>query len=242
MGNRIPLPEEPIADMDAVIQYDKGARCYIMPEYKYFVRKILKRGIRGGRVLDIGTGSGRLAIELAKAKNCHFDIVAFDISENMIRKARENARRYGVEDKISFLVSTAVALPFADNSFDLAISYASLHHWLKPVAVFDEIARVTKETGYAIVRDNKRVYQKPVWRALIWLVSRFMNRRHRENWPKALLASYTIPEVREILSQSKLRDYRVSSDFVFIDLCIESPGGIRKSTSRTSDSIIPAPL
>jgi methylase of polypeptide subunit release factors len=58
MGDRIPLPEEPIADMDAVIQYDKGAKYYIMPEYKYFVKKILRKGIKSGRILDIGTGSG----------------------------------------------------------------------------------------------------------------------------------------------------------------------------------------
>ena len=222
MGARIPLPEEPIADMDAVIQYDKGARYYMMPEYKYFIRKVLRKGIRSGRVLDIGTGSGRLAIELAKAKGCHFDIIALDISENMVEKARENARRSGVENRIKFMVATASALPFADSSFDLIISYASLHHWHQPVTVFNEVTRVTKETGYAVIRDNKRVYQNPVWRALIWLISRFMNKRHRENWPKALLASYTIPEVHEILGRSQLRDYRVSSDFVFIDLCIES--------------------
>jgi ubiquinone/menaquinone biosynthesis C-methylase UbiE len=233
MGDRIPLSQEPIADMDAVIQYDKGARLYMMPEYKYFVRKILKRGIRSGRVLDIGTGSGLLAIELAKAKDCHFDIVALDISKNMISKARENARRYGVENRIKFLVATAAALPFADNSFDLVMSYASLHHWSEPVAVFDEVARVTKATGYAIIRDNKRVYQSQVWKVIIWLISRFMNKRHRENWPKAILASYTIPEISRILCGSRLRNHRVSSDFVFIDLCIESPRNRPKNWSKS---------
>ncbi|MBI4296066.1 MAG: class I SAM-dependent methyltransferase [Chloroflexi bacterium] len=223
MSERIPLPEEPIADMEAVIQYDRGARYYIMPEYKYFVRKILKKGIRSGRVLDIGTGSGRLAIELAKVKDCHFDIIALDVSENMIRRARENARRCGVEKRITFMVATAAALPFADGSFDLVISYASLHHWFQPVTVFDEVARVTKDTGQAIIRDNKRVYQDPAWRGLIWMASRFMNKRHRENWPKAILASYTIPEVNDLLRRSQLRNYRVSSDFVLIDLCVEAP-------------------
>ena len=225
MAKRIPLPEEPIADMDAVIQYDKGAKCYIMPEYKYFVRKILRKGIREGRVLDIGTGSGLLAVELAKAKGCHFDIVAIDISENMIKRAIENARQAGVENNIKFLVSTAAALPFADKSFDCVMSYASLHHWLEPVAVFNEVERVVKASGGFIIRDNKRVYQNPFWKSIIWIVSRFMNKRHRENWPKAILASYTIPEVKEILGKSKLRDWRVSSDFVLIiDLCIESRG------------------
>ena len=223
MGERIPLPQEPIADMDAVIQYDSGAKCYIAPEYKYFVWKIKRKGIRNGTVLDIGTGSGLLAIELAKAENCRFDIVAVDISENMIRKARENARHAGVEDKIKFLVSTAAALPFSDNSFDLVMSYASLHHWFKPVAVFDEIERVVKKTGSFIIRDNKRVYQNPLFKPAIWVISRFMNKRHRENWPKALLASYTIQEIKDILVKSKLKNWRVVSDFLrIIDLSIES--------------------
>ncbi len=221
MGERVPLLEEPIADPEAVVQYDKGARRYMVPEYKYFVRKVLAKGIRRGRVLDIGTGSGLLAVELAKAGRGDFDIVALDISENMIKKAVENAARCGVADRIEFVTATAAALPFPDGSFDLVISYASLHHWFQPDAVFHEIARVIKPSGQAIIRDNKRVYQNPLWRAAIWLVSRFMNRRHRENWPKAILAGYTIPEVRDILCKAGLTDYRVRSDFVFIDLCVE---------------------
>ena len=209
--------------MDDVIQYDRGAKCYILPEYKYFVWKILRKGIRGGKVLDMGTGSGLLAIELAKAKGCHFDITAVDISENMIKRAVDNAKQAGVEDKVRFLVSTAAALPFPDNSFDLVMSYASLHHWLEPVTVFNEVERVVKKSGSFIIRDNKRVYQNPFLKSVIWFISRFMNKRHRENWPKAILASYTISEVKEIIKKSQLRNCRVTSDFVYIiDLCIES--------------------
>ena len=103
-SNRIPLEQEPIAEMDAIIQYDKGAKYYMMPEYKYFVHKILSRGIRGGRVLDIGTGSGLLALELAKAKGCHFDITALDISPNMIKKSKENAINAVINIEIRLLL------------------------------------------------------------------------------------------------------------------------------------------
>jgi ubiquinone/menaquinone biosynthesis C-methylase UbiE len=222
MQKRIPLTQEPIAEMDAVVQYDKGARLYILPEYKYFVWKILRRGIRSGRVLDIGTGSGRLAIELAKARGCDFEITGLDVSANMLKVAQENARQAGVGKKIDFVLANASALPFPDHSFDLVMSYASLHHWFHPAQVFDEAYRVTRPQGSLIIRDNQRINDNPFWAAFIWTLSRFMNKRHRDNWPKAITASYTVPEVREIMRRSRVKDYRVVTDFIKFDVSVET--------------------
>jgi hypothetical protein len=104
------------------------------------------------------------------------------------------------------------------------MSYASLHHWFHPVAVFNETQRVAKENGGIVIRDNKRVYGNPFWKAFIWSISRFMNKRHRDNWPKAILASYTIPEIKELLKESRLKNYQIKSDFFFFDLSIEARG------------------
>jgi ubiquinone/menaquinone biosynthesis C-methylase UbiE len=226
MVERIPLTQEPLSEKGVVSQYDKGARLYIMPEYKYFVWKILHRGIKRGKVLDIGTGSGRLAIELAKARGGDFEIIGLDISEDMLERARENAREAQVEDKIQFVLATAADLPFPDHSFDLVMSYASLHHWFQPGEVFNEAQRVTRNGGNFIIRDNQRVYGNRFWEIFIWLISRFMNKRHRDNWPKAIMASYTIPELKAILQKSGLKNYKLGTDFIKFDICVES---LRKS-------------
>ena len=198
-----------------------------MPEYKYFVWKILRAGIRRGRVLDIGTGSGRLAIELAKAGNCDFEITALDISPDMLERAEQNIRRAGLQDKIKLVLATASRLPFPDQSFDLVMSYASLHHWFEPVQVLNESQRVAKSEGSIIIRDNQRVYGNPFWEAFIWTISRFMNKRHRDNWPKAILASYTVPEVKAMVKRSNMKDCRVVTDFIKFDVSIEAIRKIR---------------
>lgn len=219
---RVPLAKEPIDEIDEVEQYDKGARLYIWPLYKHFVWKILKRRVRGGWVLDIGTGPGLLPLELANVKNNGYRIVGLDISETMIRKAHENAKLAKAEDKVQFIIATAAHLPFADNSLDLVISNASFHHWTEPVQVFNEIERVTRKEGAIIIRDSRRLPPNLFWKTFMFFVTLFMNKSHKEAWPKAIYAAYTLPEAREILKKSRLRPWKLFIDLMFIDLCIES--------------------
>jgi len=220
---RIPLDKEPLDGKDAVRQYDKGARYYMLPEYRYFIRKILKRGIRGGRVLDIGTGSARLAMELAKEKKTDFHITGLDISKDMLELAKHNIKKAGLEHRIDLVEASADNMPFPDDTFDLVMSYASLHHWVNPAAVFREAERVVKKNGAVIIRDNRRVYGNPFWEVFIWTLRLFMNKRHRDNWPGVIRASYTIPEIKEIITRSGLVNYRIGTDFITFDLCVETP-------------------
>jgi ubiquinone/menaquinone biosynthesis C-methylase UbiE len=176
---RVPLNEESIVGIETVACYDEYSGIYLTPEYRYFLWKLLHRDIQGGLVLDIGTGSGRLVVALAKSKDRKFKVIGLDISPDMLQRARENTRKARIENKVEFVLATADSLPFAHRSFDLVIRYASLHHWLDPMIVLNETQRVIKENGYIIIRDNRRVYGSPFWGSFIRIFTRFMNKYHQ---------------------------------------------------------------
>jgi ubiquinone/menaquinone biosynthesis C-methylase UbiE len=72
---------------------------------------------RGKRVLDIGTGDGRLALGTAASAR---EVVGLDPDPEAIRGARSNARRAGARNA-RFVVGPAQELPFPDGSFDVVI-------------------------------------------------------------------------------------------------------------------------
>jgi ubiquinone/menaquinone biosynthesis C-methylase UbiE len=71
------------------------------------------------RVLDIGCGPGSTACLIAEQYGSQ--VHGIDISEVMIAKAKERARRQGLMDMVEFRVGDAFELPFEDDSFDAAI-------------------------------------------------------------------------------------------------------------------------
>jgi arsenite methyltransferase len=71
------------------------------------------------RVLDVGCGGGNTACLIAEQYGSH--VQGIDISEVMIAKAKERARRRGLEDTVEFRVADAFELPFEDDTFDVVI-------------------------------------------------------------------------------------------------------------------------
>jgi ubiquinone/menaquinone biosynthesis C-methylase UbiE len=191
----------------------------MMPIYRWFAAKVARMNPAGKRVLDIGTGSGLLAIELAKARP-DWQIIGTDISKDMLKIARENASREGVGDRIDFWEYSAEALPFDSDYFALVTSNASLHLWTEPLKVFKEIARVTALGGYCLIWDNLRVTTlSPLLRWLGWVMG--MNKAQRRLWLQAIQSSYTIGEAKALLKKSALQDARVTINPGLVELCIQ---------------------
>jgi ubiquinone/menaquinone biosynthesis C-methylase UbiE len=65
----------------------------------------------------------------------------------MLEQARAQAARRGVQDTIEFVESDVTALQFADNSFDLCVTYNGLHCLPDPRAALGDLTRVLKPGG-----------------------------------------------------------------------------------------------
>ena len=135
----------------AAIFYDAiPARILKKPEGK--IADDIVEKIRSGTIVDLGSGTGYLAIKIAK-KAPGLQVYGIDLSRQMVKIARRHAQ--GVEN-VRFEFGNAAALPFEDDSIDFIVSTGSLHHWNKPVKVFDECYRVLKKDGEGWIYDPCR--------------------------------------------------------------------------------------
>ena len=111
--------------------------------------------VHEGKLLEIGPGPGYVSIYIAKILS-EIKIIGLDISDAMIEIAKKNTNKYGLSKRIEFRKGDASKMPFQDSSFDFVISSGSLHHWAKPVEVFNEIYRVLKPGCKALISDLRK--------------------------------------------------------------------------------------
>ena len=103
----------------------------------------------GARVLEVASGPGLLAIELARSER--LTVVGLDVSQTMVEIAIENAAREGVA--VKFEHGDVAQLPFADGSFDLVVCQAAFKNFSEPRRALDEIYRVLAPGGRAEIDD-----------------------------------------------------------------------------------------
>jgi ubiquinone/menaquinone biosynthesis C-methylase UbiE len=103
----------------------------------------------GAAVLEVAPGPGYLAIELAKRGP--YRVAGLDISRSFVRMAAENARRAGVP--VDFRHGNASAMPFDPDSFDLLVCRAAFKNFSEPVEALNEMHRVLKPGGEALIFD-----------------------------------------------------------------------------------------
>jgi ubiquinone/menaquinone biosynthesis C-methylase UbiE len=138
--------------------------------YELVARDIIKY-CPAGRLLDIGTGPGRLLLELAEHSK-QLQITGIDISAAMVKRALANLKRAGYNGKIEVREGAAEKLPFSDNYFEAVVSTGAIHHWKDPGACLNDIHRVLRPGGYVLLYDLVRHTPQKIRQEFSWKFGR----------------------------------------------------------------------
>ena len=136
-------------------------------------------------ILDMATGTGDVALKLAEIYP-DADIKGVDLSEGMLAVAREKAVAAGMQERISFVQSDCLALPFADDSFDVLTIAYGVRNFENLMKGFKEFFRVLRPGGKCMILELSRPENKLIRvgydlysRTLIPLVGRLVSRDRR---------------------------------------------------------------
>jgi ubiquinone/menaquinone biosynthesis C-methylase UbiE len=153
------------------------------------------------RALEIGCGAGFVAAHLGTSHE--LTVVGTDVDPEQI----EIAKTYHHEnEQLTFIEADATELPFADNEFDMVLSFHVLHHIGDWQRALEEISRVLRPQGYFILYDfaysrlTVNLLKRLVKRYGIYtiddvtdfLTSQNFEVRHREKSREAVLKNYSL--------------------------------------------------
>jgi ubiquinone/menaquinone biosynthesis C-methylase UbiE len=132
------------------------------PDYQNYYQKLngLRRKVArdlpikpGMHILDVATGSGFFAIEVAGCDSS-LKITGFDIAGTDIRNATKNIKKEGLDDRIEILQMDATRMSFPSEKFDMAVNFTGLEdiHMTRGRAgvlkTFHEVSRVLKPDSF----------------------------------------------------------------------------------------------
>src|SRR5271154_6023978 len=130
--------------------YDRTTRKG-MPEIQALAIRVAAAIPPSAQVLEVAPGPGFLSIELAKRG---LPVRAVDISRTFVDIARRNAAAEGVN--VRFELGNAAALPVEDASVDFVVCRAAFKNFTEPLKALQEMRRVLRPGGKALVIDMRR--------------------------------------------------------------------------------------
>ncbi len=196
--------EEEARDYDAMDHRDVNARfCDDL------LRFVDSRGVRVGRVLDVGTGTALIPIELCK-RAAGATVDALDLAEHMLTVGRRNVDRAGLASRITLHHLDAKKTTFGHGAFTVVVSNSIVHHIPDPADILGEIARLTARGGALFVRDLARPDTNAAVDALVATYAPLptnvtrdvlaMHERQRALLAMSLHAALTVDEVRAMVT------------------------------------------
>ena len=195
-----------------------------LDEFKALAWRVTEQIPPGSRVLEVAPGPGYFAIELAKRGG--YQVTGLDISHTFVQIARQNATEAGAD--VDFRQGNAASMPFEKELFDFLLCRAAFKNFSQPVRALEEMYRVLKPGGRALIIDlRKDAPAKLVGAAvenmrlgrvntlLTKLAFRFM----------LLKRAYTRREFEQFLSQTKFGPAEIREDLTGLELLLQRARG-----------------
>ena len=132
--------------------YDQMTRDHRIGEMQEQAHEVIKYIQNGDSVLEIAPGAGYLSIELSKLGK--YKITGMDISKDLVEIAIRNAKEAGVD--IDFQQGNVSNMPFHENVFNFIICVLAFKNFKQPLKALEEMHRVLKPGGTALVMDLNR--------------------------------------------------------------------------------------
>ncbi len=188
-----PVAERPgqgIANADVEAAYARWA-----PVYDLTFALVMRAGRRaaaaaasrpGGRVLDIGVGTG-LELPMIDRRT---RITGADLSRPMLRRAQARVRAERLDNVDGLLVMDAMALAFADATFDAVVAPYVLTVVPDPRASLDEWCRVLKPSGEIVLVNHVGAERGPVAAVEAWMGRRAARLGWHPQFPWSTIAEW----------------------------------------------------
>ena len=195
-----------------------------MDAYRRSAQLVAERVSDGATILELAPGPGYLSIELAKMGSYH--IVGLDISATFVEIAKAKAREAGID--IDFRQGNASHMPLANDLFDFLVCSAAYKNFSEPVQAMDEMFRVLKPGGKALIIDLRpdasieeietHIREDMALTGINFLLTKwaFQSMLLKRAYPK--------DKIRQFASQSKFKTCTIDEDGIGMYIGLEKPG------------------
>lgn len=173
-----------------------------------FVSGALAMAPAFGRVLDLGTGPGDIAVGIAR-RAPDLTVTAVDLGEHMLSLARRRVAEAGLGARVQVLRADAKNTGFSAAAFDLVVANSVVHHIPEPALLFREVFRVARPGGGLFVKDLHRPGSRAQLEDLVQAYASDCSPYQRRLFSDSLHASLTAEEVLVICQELGERDVAV---------------------------------
>jgi SAM-dependent methyltransferase len=193
-----------VSTLDHWESYWKGHRQDIDDTYSTggrLVREVLADGpVEGLRVMEIGAGSGRDLLELAR-RGAHG--IVLDYSPEALHLVKDQAKTQGIH--VLFVQADATRMPFRDGAIDISFHQGLLEHFRDPRPLLRENARITRPGGRVLVDVPQTWHLYTVMKNALILANR---------WFAGWETQFTRSQLERLVSESGLEVVRSYGDWM----------------------------